>query len=332
MSSADETERSAGERVLVTGGSGFIGSAVLQRFADAGHEVVDFDLGPPQVESERIRWVPGDVLDAAAVAAAVRAHRPVAVVHLAARTDTDSDVLADYDVSVQGTRNVVRAVLDEAPGARLVHTSTQFVVRPGREVTGDATYDPHTTYGESKALSEDVVRSAATSLHWAIARPTNIWGPRHPRYPVEFWRVLRRGLYLHPAGRSVRRSYGYVGNVAEQFLQLATLPADVVEGRTFYLGDEPLLLEHWVDEFAQQLTGRRARRVPFGLLVAIARVGDVAAQRGLRAPLTSSRLRSMTEDYVVPMEPTLSTLSAGRPISLTEGVQQTVAWLRAEHR
>ena len=320
-----------GRRVLVTGGSGFIGTTLVRALREAGHEVLNLDLRPPNLAVDDDVWRRGDVLDAALVAALVAEHRPEAVIHLAARTDTLSDDLAGYAVNVEGTRNVVDALMAHAPGARLVHTSTQFVLRPGREPVTDDLYDPHTTYGKSKALSEDIVRSA-TGLSWVIARPTNIWGAWHPRYPVEFWRVLKRGLYVHPSRPVVRRSYGYVENVVDQFIRSALLDHDRIGGRTLYLGDAPIELDEWVDGFSRELLGRPARRVPLGVLVAVARAGDVAARAGVRAPLTSSRLASMTEDYVVPMAPTFAALGIEHPVPLQEGIRRTVAWLRSEER
>ncbi|MGY1723808.1 NAD-dependent epimerase/dehydratase family protein [Blastococcus sp. SYSU DS0533] len=318
-------------RFVVTGGSGFIGTTLVRALRTEGHEVVNLDLVRPNLAVDDDVWRQGDVLDAEAVGALVAEHRPHAVIHLAARTDTLSDDLAGYAVNVDGTRNVVEAMTQHVPGARLVHTSTQFVLRPGRDPVTDDLYDPHTTYGRSKAISEDVVR-AANGLSWVITRPTNIWGPWHPRYPVEFWRVLERGLYLHPSRPVVRRSYGYVENVADQFIRCATLGDDRVGHRTLYLGDAPLVLDDWVDGFSQELLGRPARRVPLAALAALARVGDLASRAGVRAPLTSSRLASMTQDYVVPMDPTFAALRIEQPISLQEGIRRTVAWLRSGER
>jgi len=155
-----------------------------------------------------------------------------------------------------------------------------------------------------------------------------VWGAFHPRYPHEFWRVLRRGLYLHPAGRQVIRSYAYVGNVVEQALALLSAPPDSVHRRVFYVGDPPGELLEWVEGFALALTGRRVRKVPMAVLHTIALMGDVLEAVIGRAPLTSARLRSMTEDYATPMEPTFALLGPPR-FNLAEGIAATMAWLHS---
>jgi len=105
-------------------------------------------------------------------------------------------------------------------------------------------------------------------------------------------------------------------------------PAADVHQRVLYVGDAPIVLLDWVNAFSMQLTGHRARVIPQGALRVLARIGDCFVALGVRAPLYSSRLRSMTEDYPTPMEPTFALL--GPPaVSLEDGVRETVAWLRA---
>jgi nucleoside-diphosphate-sugar epimerase len=317
-------------RILVTGGSGFIGTHLMGAIRAAGEPCLNLDRAVPPVGSQREHWRRVDLRDAAALAREVAGFRPSHVVHLAARTDTTSDRLGDYLDNTEGTRALIDAL--EARGVRdaverVVITSSQFVVGPGDPPAGDEDFRPHTTYGESKVLTERMTRRSG--LPWTIVRPTNIWGPWHPRYPREFWAVLRRGLYLHPGRRPVMRCYGYVGNVAHQILRTFELPAAQVLHKVLYLGDAPLELHAWTDGFSRAITGRPVRVVPRSLLRAVALCGDVAVRLGLRAPLHSSRFRSMTEDYLVPMQPTFDLLGPP-PITLEHGIDETVAWLRSQ--
>ena len=315
-------------RILVTGGSGFIGTRLVEHLLAAGDTICNLDAAAPNLAEHTSLWQHVDMLDADAVRDAVAAFGPTHVVHLAARVDTDSPVLNDYRVNFDGTANLLAALVD-APGLeRLVITSTQFVMRPGRLPVGDDDVDPHTAYGESKVLAERLTREADLPCTWTIVRPTNIWGPWHPRYPSEFWKVLEQGRYLHPRGRSPIRCYGYVANVVEQIESiLAAAPARVHQ-RMFYLGDAPAPLEEYVFGFARALTGKPPRTVPYGVLKTIALAGDAAQKVGVRAPLTSSRLHSMTEDYPTPMGPTFAEFGAPS-MSLADGIAETVEWLRA---
>jgi GlcNAc-P-P-Und epimerase len=315
------------KRVLVTGGSGFIGTNLLLRLASEPATILNLDLKAPPVAALRATWFQCDVTDEAATHRAIVDFAPHYVLHLAGRTDMLGKTLADYAANTIGSRNVVEACRAVGSIDRFILTSSQFVCGPGPLPASDVDFRPHTLYGESKVVTEKELRAFDPDFVWSIIRPTNVWGAFHPRYPQEFWRVLRRGHYLHPAGRPVIRSYGYVGNVVEQTLALLGAPSDSVHRRVFYVGDPPGELLEWVDGFALALTGRRVRQVPIALLQTIALMGDFMEAVVGRAPLTRSRLRSMTENYPTPMDPTFALL--GPPVfSLAEGIDVTVAWLR----
>jgi nucleoside-diphosphate-sugar epimerase len=311
----------------VTGGSGFIGTALLQALADDGWTVRNFDLKPAQLTLADQETVIGDLMDPSVVTAAMQEFAPDAVLHLAARTDTLSDDVNDYPMNMAGTDNVITAIRATQSVEHFIHTSTQYVAEAGADVTDPLSFSPFTAYGESKVASERSVRAMGDTPRWTIVRPTNIWGPRHPRYPVEFWRVLKRGLYVHPAGPPVVRTYGYVDNVATQYVAILNAPAETTAGATFYLGDLPIDIADWVDEFSVALRGHPARRVPLGVLKGIAAVGDLAKRVGYKnPPLSGTRLHSMTADYIVPTDATIERLG-DTGVDLHEGVRRTVEWL-----
>ena len=127
------------------------------------------------------------------------------------------------------------------------------------------------------------------------------------------------------------RSYAYVGNVVSQMIAASERPAELVHGRAFYVGDEPMSSELWVDAFSIAFTGKPSRRLPFGLLRLMGLCGDVLRWFRLPAPIWSDRLLVMSSDYVVPMKPTFDVVGPG-PFTLEQGVAKSVAWLRASGR
>jgi nucleoside-diphosphate-sugar epimerase len=313
--------------MFLTGASGFIGTALVSRLVAAGYEVVNFDLVPPRVAAHEPFWTAGDILNRVALRDALERAAPTSVVHLAARTDSSCQNLDDYRVNTEGSANVVEACIRQTTVRRLVFTSSQFVYGPYGLPKHDEDFRPHTVYGESKSISERYLRASPLDRCWTIIRPTNIWGPWHPRYPYQFWNVLRRGLYIHPKGPEVIRAYGYVGTVADQIMSILGLPEMLVDRQVLYLGDPPLRLIEWVNGFSQALTGHRVREVPLALLRLGALAGDcLQAMTGREALLTSARLRSMTESYPTPMDKTFEMLGPPRR-SLQDGIDETVRWL-----
>jgi nucleoside-diphosphate-sugar epimerase len=202
------------------------------------------------------------------------------------------------------------------------------VLGPGAAFTGETDFDPHTAYGHSKVAAERWLRVNPPDLTWTYVRPNNVWGPWHLRYQREFWRVLQRGMYVHPSRPDPIRSYGYVGSVCLQILAVLAAGAGDVQGRALYLGDEPVRLSQWVDAFSQALRGRPARRVPGAVMQGLARVGDAGKRAGVPVPLDSGRFRSMTEDYPTPMGRTAEALGSLPVVPMAQGVDETVAWLR----
>lgn len=318
-------------RVLVTGGSGFIGTNLTQSILDHGWSLCNVDIAPPKVKDLGPFWEQCDILDRARLKTVFQKFQPDVVIHLAAETDTDpSKTLADYRVNVQGTKNLLEVIEASSTVKRSVFTSTQFVHQGKNPPRHDQDFAPHTIYGESKVSNEKDVRAANLTCAWTIIRPTNIWGPWHLRYPSEFWRILSRGLYVHPGLKPVMRSYGYVGNVVWQIIKMIESEKEVVDRQVFYVGDAPIDLFLWVNGFSIQQTGKSVRVVPRSLVRLAALVGDGLRLLGIGFPITSSRYRSMTESNPAPMEKTLETFGVP-PFSLDQGIGECVAWMKHHH-
>lgn len=317
-------------KIFLTGGSGFIGTNLVEELLRRGEEVRNFDAVAPREDLQGAYWVQGDLLDEKALVSAMTGFQPDVVFHLAARADCDEATTVEegYRANTDGTAHFLSAVRATPSVRRAVIVSSQYVAGPGRLPESDTDYFPHTVYGQSKVITEQLTRAAGLSCCWTLLRPTNVWGPWHWRYPQEFWRIAAKGLYFHPGGAPVRRCYAYVGNVVWQMLRAVDLPEETVAGQTFYVGDEVADIYGWADGFCRALAGKPAPKIPRPILRAIALAGDVVtAIQGRPFYLTSSRYRSMTSDYPTPMEKTFAVLGKG-PFTLEEGIAQTVKWLR----
>ena len=315
-------------RVLVTGGSGFIGTNLIDTLVEKGALLINLDINPPQKSSHGAFWHKCDILDFERTLSFFNELKPTHLIHLAARTDVLSNNLDDYKVNTAGTDNILRCIQLTPPLRRVIITSSQFVFAPPGLPAGDEEYNPIGAYGMSKVLSEKATRAAGLNCIWTITRPTNIWGPWHPRYPKEFWLVLKRGLYFHPGGKSTIRSYGYVKNIVYHMIKILEAPTALVNEKVYYLGDPPIPLIDWANGFSLAITGKPVRVVPRYLLALLATIGSVLAAAGIRFPITRPRYRSMTEDYFSPVENTITAFGSP-PYSLEEGIKETVGWLNA---
>ncbi|WP_405285475.1 dTDP-glucose 4,6-dehydratase [Gaopeijia maritima] len=223
-------------RVVVTGGAGFLGSAVVRHLIRrTEHEVITLDAltyagdlralesvaSHPRHRFERL-----DIRQGRAVQALFEEARPDAVIHLAAESHVDRslDHAAPFvDTNVVGTAtllDVVRAWLDHPDGPsrdrfRFVHVSTDEVygdlpIEGGERFDEESPYDPHSPYAASKAASDHLVGAWAHS--WAvpavITHGTNTYGPgQYPEklIPVAILRALAgEPIPLFGSGRNVR--------------------------------------------------------------------------------------------------------------------------------
>jgi nucleoside-diphosphate-sugar epimerase len=313
-------------RVLVTGGSGFIGTNLVDILLDKGAAVLNLDINPPKKGAHAPCWKKCDIMDFERTSECIAKFQPDYLIHLAARTDTLSENLEDYRVNTEGTNRILSCIRDVSSIQRVIITSSQFAFAPPGLPSHDEEYNPIGAYGMSKVLAEKATREAGLDCTWTIVRPTNIWGPWHPRYPKEFWLVLKRGLYFHPGGKSTIRSYGYVKNIIDQMLKILEASPSLVHGKMYYLGDPPMPLVKWTNGFSIAITGKPVRTLPRPFLVMLATVGSLLKSVGIPFPITRSRYRSMTEDYFSPIEKTIQAFGPP-PYSLEEGIRETVEWL-----
>src|SRR5580658_5693746 len=158
--------------ILVTGGTGLVGSRLLRRFVDAGVNCRAL-VRPGSGVSARATPVEGDLLDAGSLKQAVEGVS--AIVHLAAvfRTQNEDDI---WRANLDGTKNLIAAAKAYVPQARFVMASTGLVYdanasHPGLEE--DATH-PTLAYPASKIAAENELRNSG--LNWSILRLPFVYG------------------------------------------------------------------------------------------------------------------------------------------------------------
>ncbi len=318
-------------RILVTGGSGFIGTNVMQHWIDAGAEVRNLDSQTPQNPAHLPFWMSCDIRQKDAFTEAVATFQPECIIHLAARADLNGRAVADYDANTIGVENTVLAA--KAAGVRRVlFASSQLVCTPGYQPKTDEDYCPPNPYGESKVIGEQIVRTmAGDAFTWALLRPTSIWGPWFHEPYRDFFLRVRRGRYVQAKGVRVAKSFGYVGNTVFQLAALAACPAERLHRRVVYLADyEPVEVSDWANMIQREWGVPPIKEVPLGLLQVAAKAGDGLKALGWKSPpLTSYRLNNLLTHSPQDMEP-LREICGPVPYSQREGTRLTINWLRSQ--
>lgn len=317
------------KKVLITGGSGFIGTNFSELLNAKGIDFLNIDIAPPLNEAYKKYWFKQDILDREGLLKIVKEYDPNHILHLAAVTSCAPGlVMEDYMTNTEGTNNVIQAAKGLKGLNTIIFTSSQYVHYPNSTPTNDTDFKPHTIYGESKVIGEKIVRRSDLEAKWIIIRPTNIWGEWHQRYKREFWSVLQKGLYIHPKSNAVR-AYGYVRNVNNQIFELLTNP-DAPNGSVFYVGDSPIKVFDWVNLFSIGLTGKKVKQVPRQLLFVLALFGEALKIIGINEPpMRLTRYRNMISSDNAPMTKILKFVGT-TPYTLGEGVQNTVEWIKAQ--
>lgn len=241
-------------RALVTGGGGFLGSAIVRQLRARGDEVVSFSRGNyPELTALGVEQRRGDLCD---VNALVEAALGCGIVfHVAAKAGIWGTFQEYHQANVAGTENVIAACRIHSIN-RLVYTGSPSVVFDGSDVEGGneslpypAHFEAH--YPHTKAIAEQAVLAAnSPSLATVSLRPHLIWGPGDNHLVPRIIAKARAGKLRRIGSRSCMVDTVYVDNAAEAHLNAADrlAPGAPPAGKAYFISNgEPLPLWEMVN-------------------------------------------------------------------------------------
>lgn len=331
-------------KVLVTGGGGFLGSALVRMLRERGYEVRTFSRkGYSSLEKLGIEQVQGNIADQDAV---VEAAKGCAIIfHVAAKVSSWGSYEDFYAINVKGTENVIRAC-GENKVSCLIYTSTPSVVFGKTDLEGvdeSIMYPDHyeAFYPETKAMAERRVIEANSNMLKTVAlRPHVIWGPGDTSLLP---RVLDRGRR-----RRLRRIKGpvkmtditYIDDAANAHLCAADKlyseanEAARIAGRTYFISSgEPV--EIW--EFVNRLL--KAAHIPpvdraisyrsaFSLAWMCEKIyGLIGIKR--EPPMTRWVVRELATSHWFDISAARRDLGYEPRVKLDEGLQRLEQWLQS---
>ncbi len=250
-------------KLLVTGGAGFIGSAVVRLAIARGHSVVNVDAltyaacldnVASVADNPNYAFEQADIRDRAALDAVFARHQPDAVMHLAAESHVDRSIDGPGDfiqTNITGTFNMLEAARGywtdkgRPDSFRFHHISTDEVfgslpADPSVKFTEDTPYDPRSPYSASKASSDHLVRAwhETYGLPVVLTNCSNNYGPFHfpeKLIPVVILNALAgKPLPIYGNGQNIR-DWLYVEDHADALLLVVETG---VIGRSYNIGGE----------------------------------------------------------------------------------------------
>jgi nucleoside-diphosphate-sugar epimerase len=270
-------------KILVTGGGGFLGSAVCRQLVAVGHSVSAFQRRPaPDLERIGVHVIQGDISDISQVGAA--AAGTGAIVHTAGKAGIWGDPEDFRRVNVEGTAHVIDACREHGI-PYLVHTSSPSVVHSGGDIGGGDESLPiaehfNAHYPATKAEAEKLVIAAnKDGLKTVALRPHLIWGPNDPHILPRLVAKARGGKLALPGPDKIIDTV-FVENAAQahvQALQELTATARCAGKAYFVTNNEPMAQGEIIRRLLAALgVDVEIRAVPVGLAMAAGALCETA--------------------------------------------------------
>lgn len=304
-------------RVLITGGAGFIGSAMARVLAERGDAVTTLDDGSRGFRgSPGVRSLSGDVMDYRAVRSAIEGHD--AVVHCAAIAGIDTVIkrpTRTMEVNMIGTANVLRAAWSVGVRGRVVDFSTSEVfgamayrVSEDSSAVSGSAGEARWVYAVSKLAGEHLARSyfAEHGLPTVTLRPFNVYGPGQTgegAMQIFIKRALRNAdININGDGSQIR-AWCYIDDMVRAAVLALDHPAAI--GESFNIGNA------------------RAVTTIYGLAQTVCRVLGSKSRIVFRAPLSAD-----VELRIPDTGKAASVLGFKASVDLEDGIERTARWVQ----
>lgn len=324
---------------LVTGGGGFLGTALCRQLVEGGHSVRSISRSShAQLAELGVEELRGNLDDRDALRRAMEGCD--SVFHVAAKAGVWGARKEFYRTNVVGTENVLRACAD-AGVQRLVHTSSPSVCFDGTDhVNADNSLPLATTflapYPETKAQAERAALQAnGPTLATCALRPHLIFGPGDPHLLPRLVATARAGKLPRVGDGKNTVTVCYVENAARAHVQAAEslVPGAEHSGQAYFIGQEqPVVLWDWIGELLARVGAPPIRKsLSRRSAYAVGALLEVL-WHGLRLPgeprMTRFVATQLATSHSYSMEPAREAFGYAELVSLDDATQRTVDWLR----
>lgn len=325
-------------RVLVTGGGGFIGLALVRELRRQGQEVRVFGRHRyPAAESAGAVCVQGDLRDADAVRQV--AAGCAAVFHVAAKAGIWGPLAEYHSINVFGTRNVLAACAIQRVKT-LIYTSTPSVVFDGHDLAGTDESAPYASkplcaYAATKIIAEqEVLQASNDRLRTAAIRPHLVWGPGDANLiPRLIARGREQSLRIVGSGANWV-DIAYIDNVVHAHLLAAENLANsgTAAGKAFFIGQQPVQLWPWINGLFERMgVPPVTRQISLGKAKAVGWLLEkvYAALKIEQEPkMTRFLAEQLAMSHWFSKKQAETLLGYTEQVSTEQGLERLVGWLR----
>lgn len=329
--------------VLVTGGGGFVGKAIVRMLTGRGISCrVVGRHHYPEVAGLGARCLQGDIRDYRFLEESFAGVDTV--FHVAALAGIWGKWQDYFSINVQGTENVLKACRKQGV-ARLIYTSTPSVVFNRADIVNGDESIPYATdflchYAHSKVLAEKLVLAAnEASLATCAIRPHLIWGPGDPHLIPRLLESGRRGLLKKVGDGRNLVDISYVDNVAHAHILAAENLAGsgTAAGKSYFISQgEPVCLWDWINSlFARLHIPEVSVTIPFPLAYGVGAVSEIfhrLFRPGQEPRMTRFLAEQLAKSHYFSCERARVELGYAPIVPTAEGIEKLIGWVKKNEK
>lgn len=328
------TKPNKSNKVLVTGGTGFVGSHLVDQLVERGHKVKCLareNSNLKYLNHPEIEIVYGDLGNAdwdVAIEDVDTIYHVAGLTHARRKKDY-------FTVNHHGTEALLAAALKwRKQIRRFVYVSSLAAIGPGansQPVNEETQPAPINDYGRSKLMGEEAARAVADLLPITIVRPPAVYGPRDTALH-QLFKSISRGIAPTIGKYEKRVSLVHVSDLVQGIILAAESRASV--GRSYFISSEQVYSMSSILELMARAFNRKVRTVAIPRLAAYlgAIASEVMATLTRKSPVTSrDRVKALSQPYWgCSIDRARRELGYKENVSLEEGLRETIVWYRSE--
>lgn len=315
------------KKIIITGGSGFIGTNMVDYYISKKFQVLNIDIAPPLKKSHSNVWEKLDINDQSNLTKTFKNFDPDYIIHLAAGTGMNVSEISHFRTNFDGVKSLINSIKDLKNLKKIIFTSSLLVCKRNYTPKDDRDYKPDSLYGESKVLSEKIVQKSNILCDWAIVRPTAVWGPWFRSSYTSFFKLISRRMFVNPGTKPLKKPAVYVGNAIYMYDKILNSKKNNKE--VFYITDYPdYTIQEWAKGISSKIKVQKPITLPFTFVSLFAVIGDLLKLTRINSdpPLSTFRLNNMITSTEYNLENTKS-IVGNLPYDLNDGISKTINWM-----